>query len=201
MDINLTDNTSDKELAPTSTIASSRSIIEAAKAEASRLTQLAELEAEEIRLAARQRGIEEANLSIAQRAMTLECSMESEILNNEQKILEIALSVASSVIADAIKQQPESILPRIKRAAAKLVAAPEIRLSVNAEDLSYVSSSLDELSESLGRVSLTIEQDSSLQPGEAKLKTSSSVVHSSPSGHLAAIKTHFLGTPTFNRKP
>jgi flagellar biosynthesis/type III secretory pathway protein FliH len=122
----------------------------------------------------------------------IEISQEKEraINNLEECIFTLVKEISQEVIGESIKMQPESILPRIKRAIQSFIDhsdenIPGITLKVSSKDYKNAGRKIE-----IEFPQWKVIQDEQLMQGEAKIKTRHGSIDIQPTQHLKRILEH-----------
>ncbi len=171
----------------------SRRIIVAARADAEKLL----LDAQRIIAAENQRafdeGYEEGKKQFTAKLLEIEKIKRETLKEQQEKLVEIALTVAEEVIGDSIQEKPESILKRVTRALTQVSQASQISLVVSPDDLEFLRARISELSAVLQvPIEILLREEVGMVRGNARIETDVSIIESSVTSHLRAIKNHLL---------
>ena len=165
-----------------------REIIQAARDEAQHIREQHSRRLAESEKKALEAGFQAGLVKAAQQLLSAQSLKEQLFCSARHRLAEIVRSVAEQVIGSALQEQPESILERIIRALRHTLNAQCVAIVVSPADRHLVQQSLLELRQHHPQARrLTIIEDSSLPPGDARLETELGVVESSVQKHLQTV--------------
>jgi len=179
----------------TNTRSISRDILTAAKSEAENiLSQAGEIAGREFNKA-RADGLAAGKEELSKLLLVTRAIRAQARTTADRELLELVLSIAEEVIQTELSVNPQSILKRIRNALKTIAAADEVVIVVNPKDLEFAKSSLTELRhENRFSSQISVSQDDTITPGDARLVAGKQSVESSVSAHLGAIRLHLLGS-------
>jgi flagellar biosynthesis/type III secretory pathway protein FliH len=176
-------------------IAASREILTAARQEASRLQQEALGRISALRREAETNGFEEGLAKTQHLQETLEAWHQESIEQLQERIAEIASTIAKEVIGEELKTSPQTIISRIKRAAAFVQKCDEITLIVHPSHVSNLRLSLPQLkAATANKGAFLILGNENVSPCNAILESRDGNIISSPNRHFNSIKKRLQST-------
>ncbi len=187
-------------------IADAREVVRSARGEADTILEQANGRAEETRLQAYKEGLEsgraqglaaaqkeaEADIQrIAGLARNVATDMSRVLLNSEEGIIELVLSVAEAVVQRTLAEDPAVIASMVRWALEQVDTMEVLRVRVNPEDLEVLRPLWEDGGLGPGGNKIELAPDPHVQPGGCIIDTNSSIIDAQIKTKLAEIEQAF----------
>lgn len=178
---------------PVQALKMGREIITLSRREAKEIRETAMKEVLHVYEAAKVRGQEEGARRVAkmiQEISDCETRFEKHYL---KQMLEIVFLLAEEILGEALKVQPESILPRLKRAMSFIFSRTKCEIFVNPSDGVLLREKLFEaLAAVEDRGKIIIVDDPKIEQGNLRIEVNGGIVESDISSHVQALRQYCL---------
>lgn len=145
----------------------------------------ARLRADEVFHRARERGMFEGTRMLRSELSAFQSARAETLLSAADEIAELALFLASEVLAEAVRLQPESLKNRLIRAADLLRQDSALTARVHPEDHRWLKKLEEELSRAHG---VRLISDNSISKGSARLVSDTGSWELDPAEHMRRVQ-------------
>ncbi len=169
-------------------------LLDQARIEADQIRADAQTDAERLRQQARDAGYEEGLTQWNQAVLTAHRDAERLITESEAAVVRLALRVAERILGATLEQDPERILPIVRRALHEVPWGKQMKIRVHPQHYTIARERLGAtLSGADHPVDITIVADPSVDPAGCIVESSLGVIDARLPAQLRAIERALLG--------